>query len=175
MKHKFFLASVIVFTFSFILLAFTPKPFAYTLSAIDPAKGAVKARLEQSQAVLQTKGKTSATSSSYNISGGKSSIRLKISETFFQSLSDKTTGTINPADYISLYRLSTSKTNRGFVINNDGSNNAMLVPIVFASLESPLSNKVTPANGLVAGEYAFIDKTTLTTDGKVTVWTFGID
>ena len=52
-----------------MLLAFASKPFAYTISAMDPAKGAIKAKLEQPQAVLQTKGKTSTTSSSYNISG----------------------------------------------------------------------------------------------------------
>jgi hypothetical protein len=175
MKHTNFLSSVIVFTFSFMLLAFASKPFAYTISAMDPAKGAIKAKLEQSQAVLQTKGKTSTTSSSYNISGAKSAIRLKISETVFQSLSDKTTGNMNPADYINLYKLSVGKSNRSFTINIDGSSNAMMIPVVFSSLESALLYKIAPANGLVPGEYAFIDKSTTAAEGNMIVWTFGVD
>ena len=164
-----------IVTCSIMLLAFVSKPFAYTLSAVDPAKGAVKAKLEQSTAVLQTKGKTSTTSSSYTISGAKFVIRLKINETVFQSLSDQTTGTLNPADYINLYKLSIGKTNRTFAINNDGSTNTMLIPLVFASYEPPFIYRVAPANGLAPGEYAFIDKSTTTTIGNVTVWTFGID
>ena len=81
---------------------------------------------------------------------------------------------MNPADYISLYKLATGKTNRSFTMNTDGSANAALVPLVF-SAEDYGFYKIGPANGLIAGEYAFIDKSTLTTDGKVTVWTFGID
>ena len=158
-----------------MLLAFASKPFAYTISAMDPAKGAIKTKLEQSQAVLQTKGKTSTTSSSYNISGTKSAIRLKISETIFQSVSDKATGNMNPADYINLYRLSVGKSNRSFTINIDGSSNSMLIPVVFTSLELPLSFKVASVNGLVLGEYAFIDKSTTAAEGNMIVWTFGVD
>ena len=175
MKQKSFFFAVIVLACSIIFLAFVPKPFAYTLSAIDPSKGAVKAKLEQSTAVAQTKGKTSTTSSSYTISGAKSTIRLKISETVFQSLSDQTTGYMNPADYINLYKLSVGKTNRNFAINIDGSSNATLIPIVFTSLDPPLSYKVAPVNGLVPGEYTFIDKSTTKADGSIIVWTFGID
>jgi len=177
MKHKFFPGSVIIFTFSYMLLAFVPKPFAYILSSFDPAKGQVKGKLEQSTAIFQKpKGKATASSSSlYNISGAKSGVRLKINETIFQSLSDKTTGTMNPADYIYLYKLSVDKTNRTFTINTDGTTNAMLVSIVFTPLDPPLTYKVAPASGLVPGEYAFIDRSTTTADGNMIVWTFGVD
>ena len=169
MNRIFSLPSAYVLICSLMLLAFTSKPFAYSLFAVDPMLGKIKAKLEQSQALLQTKGKTSATASSYIISGTKSAIRLKISETVFQSLSDQSTGAMNPADYISLYKLTVGKTNRSFTINTDGSTNGMLISISFSSLDPPFSYKVGPSNGLVSGEYAFIDKSTMTTDGKITV------
>lgn len=177
MKHRILFATAIIFICSFILLAFVPKPFAYILSSVDPAKGHVKANLEQSTAVFQKpKGKsTSSSSSLYNITGAKSALRLKINETVFQSLSDKTTGTMNPADHIFLYKLSVDKANRTFTINADGTTNAMLVSIAFTPLDPPLIYKVAPANGLTPGEYAFIDKSTTTTNGNVIVWTFGVD
>ena len=82
---------------------------------------------------------------------------------------------MNPADYVFLYKLVVGKTYRTFTINTDGTANAMLIPIVFASLDPPFSYKVAPVNGLVPGEYAFIDKSTITSDGKITGWTFGVD
>ena len=172
MKHKFSIA-IIALACSLMFLAFTSKPFAYSLSAIDMT-GKTKTKLEQSLALLQTKGKTSQTSSTYNISNAKSAIRLKISETVFRSSSDKSTLTMNPADYISLYKLTIGKTNRSFTMNTDGSANAALVPLVF-SAEDYGFYKIGPANGLIAGEYAFVDKSTTTTEGNITVWTFGID
>jgi len=177
MKHRILFGTAIIFICSFILLAFVPRPFAYILSSVDPAKGQVKGKLEQSTAVFKKpKGKTTSSSSSlYDISGAKSGIRLKINETVFQSLSDKTTGTMNPADYIYLYKLSVDKTNRTITINTDGTTNAMLVSIVFTPLDPPLTYKVAPAGGLVPGEYAFIDKSTTTVDGNIIVWTFGVD
>ena len=47
MKQNLFLSSAII-----IACSFMAKPFAYTLSSLDPAKGAVKSKLEQSQAIL---------------------------------------------------------------------------------------------------------------------------
>ena len=172
MKQKLSLATIVL-ACAFMFLAFTSRPFAYSLSSVDMT-GKTKSKLEQSQALLQTKGKVSSTSSTYNISNAKSAIRLKISETVFRSTSDKNTLTMNPADYISLYKLTVGKSNRSFTINTDGNTNAALISLVFSQEEYGV-NRVGPANGLIAGEYAFIDKSTLTTDGKITVWTFGID
>ena len=78
MKHKLLLAISTATLCSFML-----KPFAYTLSAVDPAKGTVKAILEKSTAMIQTKGKTSTTSSSYTISNAKSLVRIKIGDAVF--------------------------------------------------------------------------------------------
>ena len=172
MKQKLSLATIVL-ACAFMFLAFTSRPFAYSLSSVDMT-GKTKTKLEQSQALLQTKGKASSTSSTYNISNAKSAIRLKISETVFRSSSDKNTLTMNPGDYISLYKLTTGKTNRSFTMNTDGSANAALLPLTF-SAEDYGFYKVSPSNELIAGEYAFIDKSTLSTDGKLTVWTFGID
>ncbi len=174
MKHKFFLAIAMIVTCSIMISAFIARPFAYTFSSITPELGEVKDKLELSQAIFQTKGKTSTTSSTYNISGIKSTMRIKISEAFFQAKSDQTTGSMNPADYISLYKITVGKSTRSFTIKTDGSANAMLIPIVFRNRDL-ITYRVTPSSGLLPGEYAFIDKSTTTAEGNVTVWTFGID
>ena len=175
MKFKIFPVSAIAIAISFMLLAFATKPFAYLLSAINGATGVVKVNLEQSQAALQTKGKTSTTSSLYNIGGLKSTVRLKISETVFQSHSDRVTRSFNPADYIYLYKLSIGKTNRSFTINTDGSTNAALMPVTFSIIDLPEYQRIVPSKGLVPGEYAFIDRSSTTAEGNITVWAFGVD
>ena len=175
MKQKIFPASVIVIAISFMLSAFATKPFAYLLSAVNAMTRLVKVNLEQSQAILQTKGKTSTTSSLYNISGLKSTVRLKISETVFQSYSDRVTRSFNPADYIYLYKLSIGKTNRSFTINTDGSTNAASMPVAFSIIDVLEYQRIIPTKGLVPGEYAFIDRSTTTAEGNITIWTFGVD
>jgi len=160
----------------FALSAYSIKPnvFAYTLTAIDVARGTVKATLEKSTAMIQTKGKTSATSSSYTISNTKSLVRIKISDAVFQSYSDKSTALLGPESYISLYKLSSGKTSRSFTINTDGTTNAALIPVSFTPTDVQM-NRIIPTQGLIPGEYAFIDRSTTTADGNITVWTFGID
>ena len=169
MKQKFFLIITLAIACSFITT-----PFSYTLSAIDPAKGTVKATLEKSTAMIQTKGKTSTTSSSYTISNAKSLVRIKIGDAVFQSYSDKSTALLGPEDYISLYKLTSGKTGRSFTINTDGTTNAALIPISFTPTDVQM-NKILPKQGLIPGEYAFVDRSTTTADGNITVWTFGID
>jgi len=143
-------------------------PFAYTLNAIDPATGKARAKLEQSTATIQKgKGKNS-TESVYNISGIKSSVQLKISEAVFQSVSDQSALRMNPADYISLYKLTAEKNNRSFTINT-----ASLISTTFTSLDYGYY-RIVPSQGLIPGEYAFVDKSTTTADGDFTVWTFGV-
>jgi hypothetical protein len=169
MKQKIFLVITLAIACSFIT-----KPFAYTLTAIDVARGTVKATLEKSTAMIQTKGKTSTTSSSYTISTAKSLVRIKISDAVFQSYSDKSTALLGPESYISLYKLSSAKANRSFTINTGGTTNAALIPVTFTPTDVQM-NRITPIQGLIPGEYAFIDRSTTTADGNITVWTFGID
>ena len=169
MKQKILLAITLAIACSFIT-----KPFAYTLTAIDPARGTVKATLEKSTAMIQTKGKTSAISSSYTISNAKSAIRIKIGDAVFQSYSDKSTAFLGPEDYISLYKLNPGKTNRSFTINTDVTTNASLIPIGFTTTDVQM-NRIIPKQGLIPGEYAFVDRSTTTTDGNITIWCFGID
>lgn len=80
-----------------------------------------------------------------------------------------------PSDYISLYKLSSGKTSRSFTINTDGTANAALIPVNFIPTETRVNTKINPVQALVPGEYAFVDMTTKTADGNITLWTFGID
>ncbi len=174
MKQKLFLLTTTLLSVSILLFSFLSKPFAYTLSAIDPARGTIKATLEQSTAVFQKKGKPTATTSSFSINNPKSAVRIKMADAIFQSYSDKSTALLGPEDYISLYKLTTSKTGRTFTINSDGTTNSALIPISFAPTDVQV-NKISPTQGLIPGEYAFVDRSTTTADGNITVWCFGID
>lgn len=83
MKQKIHLAIILT-----IACAFSTKPFSFTISSIDPKSGLAKNTLEKSTAVIQTKGKTSTTSSSYSISNAKSPVRIRINDAIFQSSLD---------------------------------------------------------------------------------------
>lgn len=171
MKQKFFILTALGYLVLFS--AFLYKPFAYTLRTLDPVTGKLKNKLEQSTATLQKgKGKNSA-ASVYNISGAKSTIRLMISETVFQSDSEQSTQGMNPADYIVLFKLSIEKNNRSFTMANDGTGTSML-SATFTDLGYG-AYRIVPSTGLIPGEYAFIDRSTSTADGHFTVWTFGVD
>ena len=88
------------------------------------------------------------------------------------------TGQAAPTNYVSLYKLTVGKTNRSFTMNNDGSASTDMITVQLVSIDtSPGHYKVFlgPGASLFPGEYAFIDKTTITTDGKIKVWSFGID
>jgi len=47
--------------------------------------------------------------------------------------------------------------------------------LFFALLMSESAYKIVPGAALQPGEYAIVDKTTITTEGNYTVWAFGID
>jgi hypothetical protein len=170
MKQKILLAITFAIACSFIT-----KSFSYTIWAIDPKSGIANVALEKSTAVIQTKGKTSTTSSSYTISNATSTIRIKINNAAFQSAlnSQNTLGNVN--DYITLYKLSSGKTNRSFTINTDGTTNGALIAVNFTPTETRTYTKISPTQALIPGEYAFVDMSTKTADGNITVWTFGID
>ena len=170
MKQKILLAITLAIACSFIT-----KPFAFTLAALDPARGTVKAILEKSTAMIQTKGKTSTTSSSYIISNTKSPVRIRIGDAVFQSALENLNSHLSPSDYVVLYKLSSGKTNRSFTINTDGTTNAALIPHNFIPGETREKTRIIPAQALSPGEYAFVDRSTTTAEGNVTVWTFGID
>ena len=166
MKQKVFLAVILAIACSFII-----KTFSFTIGVVD-GKGMIKATLEKSTAMIQTKGKTSTTSSSYTINNAKSLIRVKINDAVFQSNNLNTYLSAN--DYISLYKLSSAKTSRSFTINIDGTANTALIPLNFIPTDQRNYTRITPAQALIPGEYAFIDMSTKATD-SIAVWTFGID
>jgi hypothetical protein len=171
MKQKILLAITLAIACSFITIPF----FSFTISALDPKTGIANVALGKSTAVIQTKGKTSATSSSYTISNSKSLVRIKINNAVFQSSLDNLNTLGGPSDYISLYKLSSGKTSRSFIINTDGTTNAALIPVNFIPGETRVNTKIIPAQALIPGEYAFVDMSTKTADGNIIVWTFGID
>ena len=167
MKRKIY-TSLAIFICAGTLLSFVPKPFAYTLRAMDPTTAQVASTLEKSTTTLQKGKGNNSTVPAYSISGAKSSTRLKISQAVFQTDSDKSTLIMDPADYLILYKLTTDKNSRSFSISES------LIAISFTSIASG-TYRVAPSSGLVPGEYAFIDKSTTTADGNFTVWTFGVD
>ena len=178
MKQKLFFAATILLLSLFALASkkriknIIPPPFAYSIYTVDATIGKVRAKLESSSAAYQKpKGKENA--ATYNITGAKSSLRLKIADAVFQSDSEPSTGTLNPANYIGLYKLSVGKSNRSFTMNSDGSSISM-IPVTFTSLDQ-LSNRIAVSGAILPGEYAFVDRTTTDLDGNVKVWTFGID
>lgn len=172
MKAKSFFLILILVLLSILLFSFLSNPFSFIISSIDPKTGLAKATLEKLTALIQTKGKTSTTSSSYTISNAKSLERIKIADAVFQS---STNLYDSPSDNISLYKLSSGKSSRSFTINTDGVANAALIRVNFIPTETRVNTKINPAQALVPGEYAFVDMSTKTADGNITVWTFGID
>lgn len=178
MKQKLFLLAIVIPVSSFTLLLIKKDlksscfPFAYLIYSIDGPTGKITNKLESASALyLKPKGKETA--ATYSISGSKSSVRLKITEAVFQSNSELSTGTLNPVNYISLYKLNVSKSSRTFTMNTDGSS-PTLIPILFISLDQ-LSHRIGVTGTVLPGEYAFTDRTTTDNVGNVIVWTFGID
>jgi len=169
MKQKLLLAITLAIACSFIT-----KPFSFTISALDPKSKTATIALEKSTAVMQTKGKTSATSSSYTISNATSPARIKINDALFQSLDNNTNLYLSASDNISLYKLSSGKS-RSFIINTDGTTNAALIPINFTPTETRTYTRIRSVQALIPGEYAFVDVSSKTAEGNITVWCFGID
>ena len=167
MKHKLFFALAVTIGCSFI-----SQPFAYYFSWIDPQSGTAAGKPERTNAVYQ-KPKGTATTNDYIISGTKSTIRLKIAEANFTANLDETTTTLDPTLYISLYKISSGKTNRTLSMTPEGGG-VMWLPINISKPNS-YSIRITPGVAMVPGEYALVDRTTITSEGNYTVWCFGID
>ena len=167
MKHKLFFILAAIICFSFM-----PKPTVYYFSSVDPVRGFDGRKPEKSTAVYQRpKGK--ATTNDYLISGVKSSARLKIEETNFFAYPDESSKSLNAFLYISLYKVNSGKINRTLSITGDGGG-AMWIPVNMIKV-SESAYKIIPGAAMQPGEYAIVDKTTITAEGNYTVWTFGID
>ena len=167
MKHKIFIVLVFAIASSFIT-----RPFAYFFSSVDPETGSSGRKPEKTIAVYQ-KPKGKATTTDYIISGAKSAVRLKIAETNFFAYADETSTSLNAFLYISLYKLSSGKSNRTLAIDAGGGG-PLWIPVNMAKTNET-TYKITPGAAMQPGEYALVDKTTITPEGNYTVWTFGID
>ena len=172
MKQKTFGLLTIAFVCLLTFSAFRHNTFSYQVKTCRPTTDGTSGELlEQLTATLQkAKGKSSAPT--YTINGVKSSIRFKLNETCFEIYAD--TGMPDPFQNISLYKLTSSKTGRTLTMINDGSNNSTWIPMQIPQVE-PGKYKVYLGGAVTAGEYAFVDKTTTTSNGNVTAWCFGID
>jgi len=171
MKNKILLAFTLVLACSFAV-----SPNAYVISQLDIARGTIKAKLEKATATYQKpKGKTSTTKE-YLIPVAKSPVRIKLFDAYFQSVDDNPNNFLNASDFVNLYKLTSDRSGRSFILNADGITSDALIPLNFTHSEANrMTMKISPAAVLAPGEYAFVDRSTITAEGNVTVWTFGID
>jgi len=170
MKRKSFRISMIVIACLIMFSAFKFNSLPYLVVSCSP-DGQIQ-QLEPAMATLQkAKGKPS-TASTYSIDGIKSTRRFRLNELCFQVHSGA--GQSDPFMYITLYKLSVGKTNRSFTINSDGSYNPSMIPMQIPLMEAN-KYKVYLGGSVTEGEYVFVDKSTITSDGKISVWAFGID
>lgn len=167
MKQKILLAITLTIACSFIT-----KPFVYYFSYVDPETGRDGGKPEKTTAVYQ-KPKGKATTNDYIISGAKSTLRLKIVQAIFSAHPNESTISLNPSLYISLYKVSSGKTNRSLSMTPEGGG-SMWLPVNISKIDD-YTIRVTPGVAMVPGEYVIVDRTTITSEGNYTVWAFGID
>ena len=130
--------------------------------------------LEKLTAIYQSaKGKS--TTPVISISGLHSTLRLRMLTGFIiKFLTHYDSGpmppdglVLHPNNDIMLYKFNVDRKNR---------TSASPIQILFTPVDNT-TFKIEIAGGIVltTGEYAFVDKTTLTSAGNITVWTFGVD
>lgn len=160
--------------FGFLFFSFGNKSyFAFNIYQANE-KGMPKAPLEMTPAAIVASKGGKPSISVYEIQGGKSANRILAIEAMFRATSDNMTAKTDPASVIQLYKLAVSKTKRSFSLTPDSKVQSSSVPISFQQDEF-LNFKILLSGYLTPGEYAFIDKSTVKSDGSVTVFTFGID
>jgi hypothetical protein len=164
MKQKFFLA-VFLLAFVFVLSRFGIRTFVYSFGYYDLYTYAKKGDLEMTTAVYQkAKGKTPE---KYTIAGTRSGVRVKMSDSFFGADISQSSNT----DFNSnaeLYKLTSDASSRYY-------SPASSPKISFTTKTGGTLVRIIISSTLQSGEYAFVDKTSTTSTGNVTVWTFGID
>ena len=164
MKQKLFL-SVFVLAFVFVLTGFGTRTFSYSFGYYDLYTLAKKGDLEMTTAVYQkAKGKTPE---KYTIAGTRSTIRIKMSDSFFGADISQSSNT-DFSSNAELYKLTSDATNRYY-------SPASSTKISFTTKIGGSQVRIIISSTLQSGEYAFVDKTSVTSTGNVTVWTFGID
>lgn len=178
MKQTLILFAMIVFTSSFMSPAkigvpkSTLTPGTYSFMTDGDLTGSGQINLEQSSATYQT-GKGKTTAPVISISGLRSNYRfgsgmiLKF-RTHYDSGPMPPDGLVlHPYNDVMLYKFNVDKRNR---------TSATPIQILFTAVDN-VTYRIDIAGGIVLskGEYAFVDKTTVTSTGNVTVWCFGID
>jgi len=164
MKQKFF---TVVFTlvFVFVLSGSGIRTFGYSFGYYDLYTYAKKGDLEMMTAVYQkAKGKTPE---KYTITGTRSAVRIKMSDTIFGADISQNSNT-DISSSAELYKLVSDASSRYY-------SPASSTKINFTTKTGGTQVRINISSTLQSGEYAFVDKTTITSTGNVTVWTFGID
>ena len=165
MKHKLFLFLAIT-----TCLSFATKPFAYSFGYYDLYTLAKKGDLQMTTATYQkAKGKSVET---YTIAGTRSSLRIKTATEFFAVDVSQSSNT-DPSATIELYKLAVDANNRYYSPTSTAS--STYSKINFTVKTGGTLVRINFSTAFAPGEYAFVDKTTVTSTGNVTVWCFGID
>lgn len=165
--------------FFMLLLSFTAghnfgNVFAFNIYQVG-YDGGLKAPLERLYATLPAvKGNKTASATQFEITGGKSTLRIRPTEALFHASSDLKTSGTDPSSVIQLFKLEVSKNKRAFSLTPDNRISSAVVPVSFHA-EDNLNFKIILFTTLGAGEYAFVDNTSSTGSGNVVVFAFGID
>lgn len=172
MKNKIFVAAISLIVFFFFLSAKTISSSLsdYAFGWYDLYTYVKKGDLQIGTAIYQkAKGKSVE---AYTIAGTRSSVRIKIAESFLAADISQSPNT-DPTTTIELYKLAVDANNRFYSPTNTASSTYSKINFTFKSGGTLV--RINFSSPLGPGEYAFIDKTTTATNGNVTVWTFGID
>ena len=179
MKKTLILFTIILFASSFNLpskkLIQISKliPSTYSITTDGTLTGTSgQLALEKITASYQN-GKGKSTTPVVTITGLKSTLRLYMGA-FFKFLTTYDSGpmpiegfVLHPGTDIMLYKFTVDKKNR---------TSASPLQVTFTQVDKGIFRIDIPAGvALDKGEYAFIDKTTLTSTGAITAWCFGID
>ena len=167
------IASICLFTFS----AFMHSTLGYQVIGCGINDAGVSGELlAQATGTLQ-KGKGKSSAITYSFEGTRAlTQRFKVGGACFEVVAS--TGQPDPTGIVSLFKLTVGKTNRSFSITNDGTTPAGEISFQLTAVDgAPGHFKVFlgPGASLPQGEYVFADRSTITTDGKITVWAFGVD
>ena len=179
MKQKIAGLITIAFLCFFTFTAFKNYSFNYQIIScgVNTANGVSGELIGQATATIQKgKGKTTTTTT-YTIDGTKAMIqRFKAGDGCFEVVAS--TGQANPTGVVNLFKVVVGKTNRTFTLTNDGTTAPGEISFQLTPVDgSPGHFKVFlgPGATFLQGEYVFADRSTITTDGKINVWAFGID
>ena len=136
--------------------------------------GGIKSALEKTIAVYQSQG-GNLTAGLYLIAGPKSTLRIRSCDECFTAIVNDISFLSVHAANIVLYKLAIGKNGRSFSFASEDDDNNSIINFTFTVLGNSTVKIQLPPGCLPPGEYAFVDKSTIASNGDVTAWTFGVD